>query len=429
MAYSPKKIINAWSMYDWANSAFATTIQAAVFGVFYTSTVRQAGLGEADATAYWGYTNAVALLLVSLSGPLLGAVADYGGHRKRYLGTFAGIGIVATGCFVLIGEGQYLFASIIFIIANFGFACANIFYDAFLPSICPESGMERVSARGYALGYFGGGILLALNAAWISSPSTFGMADVGTAVKASFVSVAVWWFLFSIPIFRVVPDSRAPGRRDGVSLLSGGFARLGHTFRRIRSYRQLLLFLVAFWIYNDGIGTVYKMAAVYGAELGFDMSVLISGLLVAQFIGIPCTFLFGKLGAVFGSKRMILVGLSVYTLISFGGYFMATPLHYFILAGAVGVVQGGTQALSRALYGSMVPANQAAEFFGFFSTSAKFAGIAGPLIFGMVSQSTGNSRFSIVSLVVFFALGAVILSRVDVEEGIRVAEEEEREDL
>ncbi len=421
-----RKITNAWCMYDWANSAFATTIMAAVFPPFYRSLVTSAGMAENTATAYWGYTASIALLIVALFAPVLGAVADYTGGKKRYIAFFAGLGVLCTAAFVYIGTDTWLLASILFIGGNVGFAGANIFYESLLPHIAVRGDIDQVSTRGYALGYVGGGVLLVLNVMWIMKPGWFGMPDTGFALRASFFSVAVWWALFSIPLFRRVPEPPAlRERRPGLNPVRQGFSQLASTFREIRQYRQLLIFLIAFWIYNDGIGTIIKMATAYGSEIGIGMTDLIIALIITQFVGIPFTFLFGSVAKRLGAKRSIYLALGVYTAISVGGYFMTSAFHFYILAFLVGTVQGGSQGLSRSLYGAMVPRHMAAEFFGFFSTSSKFAGIAGPLLFALLSQIAGQSRLSIIALVVFFIVGAVLLSRVDVKEGIRVAREAE----
>ncbi len=417
-----KKIINAWCMYDWANSAFATTIMAAMFPPFYRSMVKAAGLGEANATAYWAYTTSIALLLIALLAPVLGAISDHTGDKKRYIAFFAALGIVGTGLLVFLGDDTYILASILFMMGNLGFAGANIFYESLLPHIAKQDDIDQISTRGYALGYVGGGILLVINVLWYMKPQWFFMPGVGFALRASFFSVAVWWAIFSIPLFRSVPEPPvARIRPKGTNFLRAGFARLAHTFRQSRQYKQLMLFLVAFWIYNDGIGTIIKMATAYGDEIGIGLTDMTIALIITQFVGIPFSFGFGRLARRLGTKRSILLGLGLYVLIAIAGYFMQTATHFYILAFAVGTVQGGTQALSRSLYGAMVPKTQSAEFFGFFSTSSKFAGIAGPLLFGVVSQIAGGSRLSIVSLIVFFVVGGLLLTRVDVEEGIRVA--------
>jgi UMF1 family MFS transporter len=421
-----RKIINSWSMYDWANSAFATTIMAAMFPPFYREMATTAGLSEANATAAWAYTTSIALLIIALLAPVLGAISDHTGGKKWYIAFFAGLGILGTGLFVVLGNDTYILGSIFFILGNVGFAGANIFYESLLPHIAKKDDIDQISTRGYALGYVGGGILLVINVLWYMQPELFFMPDVGFALRASFFSVAVWWAVFSIPLFRNVPEPSVVRTEDKqVNVLSAGFRRLAHTFRQITRYRQLLIFLIAFWSYNDGIGTIIKMATAYGDEIGIGLTDMVIALIITQFVGIPFSFGFGWLARRLGTKRSILLGLLVYTFIAIAGYFMTTATHFYILAFAVGMVQGGTQALSRSLYGVMVPKSQSAEFFGFFSTSSKFAGILGPLLFGIVSQIAGGSRLSIISLIVFFVVGGLILTQVDVEEGVRVARQED----
>ncbi len=422
-----RRAVNAWCLYDWANSAFATTVMAAFFPPFYRALALRAGLADADATAAWGYTTAAALLGAALLGPLLGAVADHTGGKKRWTAGFAALGILATASFALLQPGQWRLATALFILANIGFSGSIVFYEALLPHVAPPGEMDRVSARGYALGYVGGGLLLALNVAWLARPGLFGFADQGGAVRAAFVSVAVWWALFTIPFLRGVPEPpavRLPGEPAGA--LRAGLARLAATARELRRYRQLSLFLVAFWIYNDGIGTIIKMATAYGDEIGIGLADMSGALLLTQFVGVPCSLLFGRLAGRIGARGSILIALGVYVVIAAGGWFMRTPAHFYALAFLVGTVQGGSQALSRSLFGAMTPRHRAAEFFGFFSTSSKLAGIAGPVLFGAVAQATGGSRLAIVSLVAFFLAGGALLTRVDPAEGARVAREAER---
>ena len=421
-----KKSINAWCMYDWANSAFATTIMAAVFPPFYRALVIKAGLPENIATAYWGYTTSIGLLVIALIAPVLGAISDSTGGKKLYVAFFAWMGILSTSAFIFIGTDTWIFASSLFILGNIGFAGANVFYESMLPHIAKKNDIDQISTKGYALGYVGGGILLVINVLWITKPHLFAMPHTGFALRASFFSVAVWWALFSIPFFRHVPEPPFVRKPDSApNPIKEGFARLSSTFSEIRRYRQLLIFLIAFWIYNDGIGTIIKMATAYGDEIGIRMTDMIIALIITQFVGIPFSFLFGMLAKKLGAKRCVLLALGVYCLISIAGFFMQTALHFYILAFMVGMFQGGSQALSRSLYGVMVPKQRSAEFFGFFSTSAKFAGIFGPLIFGLVSQFTGGSRISILSVIIFFIAGGVLLMRVDVDEGIRTAHAEE----
>ncbi len=426
MSRFDRRVINAWCMYDWANSAFATTIMAAVLPTFY-SKVAGANLDPVDASSYWGYTNTIAMLLIALAAPILGAIADHSGAKKRFLSRFALMGIVATALMVLISTGDWLLASILYILGRVGFSGANIFYDSLLPHVAPPDRIDQVSTKGYALGYLGGGLLLVVNLAWIMKPEWFGLPDAEIATRLSFLSVAIWWAVFSIPIFRWVPEPpfvQRPG--ESTNPIRAGFQRLGRTFGEIRRYRELFKYLIAFWLYNDGIGTIITMAVIFGAEIGIGQTDLIGAILAVQFIGIPFSFAFGWLARRLGTKRSILLALGVYTLIAIGGYFMQSALHFWLLAFMVATVQGGSQALSRSLFGRMAPKAKSAEFFGFYDVSSKFAGIIGPALFGVVGQLAGSSRLSIVSLVIFFLVGGALLFMVDEKEGIRLAEEENR---
>ena len=416
-----KQIINAWSMYDWANSAFATTIMAAVLPIYY-SAIAEPSLTPTQTTSFWGYTNSIALIFVALISPILGAIADFRGQKKRYLTYFALLGIAASALMFFLTSGDWLFASILFIVGNIGFAGANVFYDSLLPHIAKKNDIDQVSTRGYALGYLGGGILLAINLAMIMlGPEHL----TGLMTRLSLASVAVWWLVFTIPLWKRVPEPPRHIFKEEIDAnpIAAGFGRLVETFKEVRTYRELFKFLIAFWLYNDGIGTIIKMATIYGKEIGIGQNDLIGALLMVQFVGIPFSFAFGWLAKKLGTKKSIYLSLGVYTLITISAYFMNTAIHFWILGFAVALVQGGSQALSRSLYGRMVPKVQSAAFFSFFSVSGKFAGIFGPLIFALVSQIMGNSRLGIISLIIFFISGALLLTRVDEEEGIRVAQE------
>jgi UMF1 family MFS transporter len=414
----------SWALYDWANSAFATTIMAAVLPIYFRNVAGAGLVGENTASVYWGYTTALALALIAFASPFLGAASDLLGSKKRFMGAFVGLGVTATACLFMVGEGDWLMASIIFILANIGFAGANVFYDSLLAHVVEADKLDRLSAAGYAIGYLGGGLLLVINLAWIMKPEAFGMADAASASRWAMLSVAFWWLIFSIPLFRNVPEP--PMERSGPApslrnVVKGSVSQIFTTLSELRRYRDLALFLLAFLIYNDGIGTIIKMATIYGDEIGIGSSDLIGALVLTQFVGIPFAFAFGGIARRLGNKRGIYIALLGYTLISVLAYFMREPWHFWALALAIATVQGGSQALSRSLFASMVPRQRSSEFFGFFSVSAKFAGIAGPLLFAMVSQAAGSSRLSILSLVVFFVLGMLVLSKVDVEEGQRVA--------
>jgi len=418
-----RRIINAWCLYDWGSSGFSTTIEAAVLPVYFEQVVA-AGLAGNTATVYWGYTNAIALLVAALLAPILGSIADYTGGKKRLLTIFAAIGILATALMFFVDTGGWFLALALFFLGSIGLSGSYVFYDALLPHVARPKDIDFVSSKGYALGYLGGGILLALNILMIQVI----WANRTLGPRLSFLTVAIWWALFTIPLLRQVPEPPAnlAGIGAGVNPVTAGFRRLGQTFHEMRKYRQLFLFLIAFWLYNDGIGTIIKMATIYGSEIGIGMIDLIGALLLTQFVGIPFSLLFGKFSSKIGTKRAIMLGLGWYTLIAIAGYFMSQAWHFWVLAFAVGMVQGGTQALSRSLFGLMVPKARSAEFFGFYDVSSKFAGIAGPALFAVVGQLTGSSRLSIVALIIFFIGGILLLTRVNEQEGIRVAEEENR---
>jgi UMF1 family MFS transporter len=420
-----RKILRSWKMYDWANSGFATTIMAAVLPEFYSS-VAGATLDKTTATSYWGYSNTIAMLIIAIAAPLLGAISDHSGAKKRFLGAFACVGIVATGLLIGIGSGMWIVASILYIFGRVGFGGGNIFYDSLLPHVAGPEEIDRVSAEGYAYGYLGGGILLALNLSMILKPDFFGIPNAAWASRISFLSVALWWAIFCIPIFKHVAEPRAVIAGDeSLNPLKAGYQRLRRTFKDIRRFKELAKFLVAFWLYNDGIGTIIIMAVIFGAEIGIGRTHLIGAILMVQFVGIPFTVLFGRLPKRIGTKKSILLALGVYAIITILGYFMQKPIHFWLLAFLVSMVQGGTQALSRSMYASMAPTSKSAEFFGFYNVSSKFAGIIGPTLFGVVGQLSGTSRISIISIIFFFLAGASILATVNHAQGMKAAIDEE----
>lgn len=419
-----KKVTRSWAMYDWANSAFATTIMAAVMPIFYSDVAGQ-GLDRNISTAYWGYTQSISLVFVVLLSPILGAIADASNSKKQFLKFFTYMGVIASILMFTIGEGQWVWASLLVVIGTLAFSGANVFYDAFLPEIAPEEKQDYVSSQGYAFGYIGGGILLAINLFMISKPELFHL-DSLTATQVSFLSVGVWWFIFSIPMFRNVHEKPAPAITVSVSRkVANGFKSVGKTLREIKKYPELLKFLVAFWFFSDGINTIIKMATIYGREIGIGQDDLIAALLITQFVGIPCTLLFGKVAEKLGSKLTLIITLFIYLFIVLLGYFMTSSLHFYLLAIMVGLVQGGSQALSRSIFGRLVPTQRNAEFFGFFGLSGKFAAIFGPFIFGLMGQLTGSSRAGIASLSLFFIIGIILLFMVNLEKGRIEALEEE----
>ena len=633
-----RRRVNAWAMYDWANSAFFTTILAAVLPTYYSAVAGSTLASSAIATRNWSLSLSLALFISALISPILGTLSDIARNKKVLLAFFTGIGVIGTGLMVLIGTGDWVLASVLIVIARFGAAASNVFYDALLPHVAKPEDQDEVSNQGYALGYLGGGLLLAINVVMINviPDNVFGFPFEYAGIRLSLASVAVWWTVFSIPLLRQVPEPKTANEIGSANVVMGSFKQLGTTLREIRNYGELFKFLIAFLIYNDGIGTIIGVAAIYGAELGFATSELILALLLVQFVGIPFSLIFGRLpdpqakrrkhylayilfnvvallfvagigrfvlpidvtgaspgeyvtqdafvgegvynlseqvepegwviepvdatlldsetdipyfstnlpdtplafpnngqdvtlmyatsrnggvmevkidgelitqidtfsetsrydetetltvetvgtheltltlvaednavlavrdvtvlpakrtsnlGIILGligtvqigallfavlggahlvgglaesltTKRSIMLSLIVYGIIAIWGYFVDSSLDFWLLAWMVGIVQGGSQALSRSLYAALAPASKSGEFFGFFSTMSKFSSITGPLIFAAVISIFGNSRPAVLSLIVLFILGGALLARVDVEAGKRHADEE-----
>lgn len=425
-----KRAITAWTMYDWANSTFATTMMAAVLPIYY-ATLGAPGDSPAMMTSRWGFTTALAALIAAVISPVLGAIADFRGSKKKFLAVFMVLGVVATALLFFPNQpGDWFIASFIFVFANIGFAGSLVYYDALLPHIARADEIDQVSSRGYMMGYIGGGILLAVNLVMIMFlPDWIPGISTGLMTRLSFVTVAIWWFAFSIPLFKRVkePERRIVAGEAGMSAIKVSFQRLGNTFADLKKYRDLSLGLLAFWIYANGIGTIITMATAYGKELQFSDMTLIGTLLMVQFLAAPFAFLFGWLSKKLGIKKSIYLSLSIYTLIAIAGYFLYQEWQFWVLGAAVATVQGGSQALSRSMIGRMMPKSKSAEFYGFFSVFEKFASILGPLIFAVISRIMNESRLSIASLVVFFAIGIIVLSKVNIERGTQVALKEEAE--
>jgi UMF1 family MFS transporter len=417
--------LRAWAMYDWAISGVQTTVMVAVFPIFYIQ-VAGAGAGATAASQWWAIANGVSIAIVAVLSPLLGTIADFAAAKKKLLALATAVGVIACAGMFFIGPGDLGLATALFVLATIGAAAALVFYDSLLPHIANADEVDRVSSSAYAIGYLGGGVLLAVNLAMIQKPEWFGLggASATIAVRLSMVSVAVWWAAFSIPLFRRVsepPRRLEQDERVGENPMRVAVTRLAETFHELRGYKHAFLMLLAFLIYNDGISTVQKMATAYGTELGIGRDSLIAAILIVQFVGIPATFLFGSLASLIGAKRSILAGLVVYLGVSVFAYTMKTAAHFYILAGMVGLVQGGTQALSRSLFATLIPRSKSGEFFGFYSVFSKFAGIFGPILFASVIGATGSSRNAILSVIVFFIIGGTLLMFVNVEEGARRA--------
>jgi len=410
---SDRRSVIAWALYDWGNSAFATTVMAGFFPIFFKQ-YWSAGADPGESTLKLGLANSVASIVVALSAPLLGAIADRAGGKKRFLGSFAALGVVMTAGLYFVAKGDWATAVALYVAATIGFSGSIVFYDSLMLSVASDEDSDRVSALGYGLGYLGGGILFALNVAMTLKPALFGLADAGVAVRVSFLLVAVWWAVFTVPLMLRVPEPRAGGI-GVVGAVRTGAQQLAKTFRRIRTMPAVWMFLFAYWLYIDGVDTIVRMAVDYGLSLGFASSSLIVALLITQFVGFPAAIVFGRVGERIGSKRGILIGIAVYIGVTVLGYFMDSVAEFYALAVIIGLVQGGVQALSRALYGRLIPKDEAAEFFGFYNMLGKFAAILGPALMGWVAWLTGSPRLSILSISVLFVAGGAMLMRVKVE--------------
>jgi UMF1 family MFS transporter len=422
-----RRELRAWALYDVANSAWMTTVMTAVFPLFFVK-VAASGLPENVARSRFAFATSLSVILVGLLGPLLGAIADYRGSKKLFLGAFLALGAAATAAMYFIADGQWGFALATFVVGNVAVTSTLAFYNSLLPSIASADEVDRVSTAGFALGYLGGGLLLALNMAMIGNPQRFGIPDAGVASRLSLLSVAVWWVLFSIPLFRQVPE---PARRLEATESGDDNAvriaarRLAGTFRELRVHKDAGILLLAFLVYNDAVNTIIRMATTYGDEIGISAAHMMAALLMIQLVGVPFAFAFGVLADRIGAKRAIFVALAVYSAVSIYGFTLRTTTQFFVLGFLVATVQGGAQALSRSLFATLIPRHKAGEMFGFFGVFDRFGGSMGTFVFGIMLATTGSSRPAILTLIVFFAIGAWLLTRVDVERGRRVAREAE----
>ena len=419
-----RKAIFGWALYDWANSAFATTVMASFFPIFFKE-YWTVGTDPVVSTAKLGLANAAAGILVALMAPALGAIADRGAAKKKFLLFFAAIGILATSALYLVPRGSWQTAAACYVFAMMGFAGSIIFYDSLLTTVATEAHRDFVSSLGFSMGYLGGGVLFALNVWMTLSPATFGLPDGGEGVKLSFLSVGLWWALFSLPLIFLVREQTATVKKARMAVIREGLGQLRDTVREIRHLKTIFLFLAAYWLYIDGVDTIIVMALDYGLSIGFKAEDLIVALLITQFIGFPSALFFGRLGERIGAKRAILIGIAVYLFISVYGAFIDDKREFFILACIIGIVQGGVQALSRSLYSRIIPADKSAEFFGFYNMLSRFATVAGPILIaltGIAARSMGYagstaSRIGIVSVSILFLAGGCILHFVDEDKG------------
>ena len=401
--------VRAWALYDWANSAFATVVLAGFFPILFQDYWNQTA-APATASLRLGWANGLASLLLILLAPMVGAMADRAGVHKRALLAFALVGALATASLAAVPAGVWWLAAGLFVVATLSFMAANLFYDALLVSVAPRPDWHRVSGLGFALGYLGGGLVYLIGVLAVLHPGWFGLADSASAALASFLLTAMWWLVFSVPLARHVPEPAALAPKE--SALWGGLRQLRGTLRHLRAYRPVWVFLIAYWLYIDGVGTTIRMAVSYGRSLGFAQNDLIVALLITQFVGFPAALAMGRLGERIGARAGILIGLAGYVAICLWGAFIRSPWEFYVIAGLVGLVQGGVQALSRSFYAGLIPAERAGEFFGFYNLLGKFAALLGPPLFGLFGVWFGDVRYSMLALILLFASGGLVLMRV-----------------
>ena len=434
MIKNNQKAVWGWALYDWANSAFATTVMAGFFPVFF-KVFWSHGANVNVSTARLGLGNALASLIVALMAPILGAAADKSDTRKKFLILFAYLGVLMTASLFLVGKGQWVLAVFCYCLGAIGFSGANIFYDALLPSVTGRDRIHYVSSLGFSMGYLGGGLLFLFNVLITLNPSWVGLPNESAAIRWSFLSVALWWGGFTVFTILWVPKGQAaePAGRF-VDMVKDGFGQVLVTLGRIRRLKMVFLFLLAYWLYIDGVDTIIRMAVDYGMSLGFATNDLIVALLIVQFVGFPAALVFGKLGQKWGARKAIFLAIGIYILVTIYGTLMSQQIDFYILAVVIGLVQGGIQALSRSYYAGLIPLGQEAEFYGFYNMLGKFAAIIGPFLMGIVGLIARRllmppsptpeqviaigrlaSRFSIGSVLILFILGALLLYFVDEE--------------
>ena len=415
-----KRAVWSWAFYDWANSAYSTTVMAGFFPLFFKEYWADPH-NPSQSTFYLGMANSIASMVVAALAPLLGSVADQGSAKKKFLTFFAFLGVIMTGGLWMVAQGDWQMAVLFYVIATIGFASGNVFYDALLPGLASEERVDAVSSLGFGIGYLGGGLLFLVNVFMYLKPELFGIPDGPTAIKLSFLSVAVWWAVFTIPLILFVPEPKNYENIDFNNAIRMGWVQLVQTFKEIRNMKVVGTFLLAYWFYIDGVDTIIRMAVDYGMSLNFPGESLIIALLIVQFVAFPAALIYGWLASKIGAKTGIMVGITAYSFITLLGYFMTEAWHFYVLAILIGLFMGGIQALSRSLYTRIIPPDKSAEFFGFYNMLGKFAAIIGPALMGTIALVTGSARLSILSILLLFILGAFFLNKVDIKEGKRLA--------
>ncbi|HSJ36726.1 MAG TPA: MFS transporter [Planococcus sp. (in: firmicutes)] len=401
----------SWAFYDWGNSAYSIIITTAVFPLYYKASATDAGVSLSDSTAYLGYTIAIFTFILAMLGPILGTLADYEGYKKKFFTAFFLLGTVSTAMLAFVPSDNWLLMLACYVFAALGATGANLFYDAFIVDVTTENRMNSVSAFGYGLGYIGSTIPFAIAIAIIMlAQNEIIPLSVTNASRAAFLLTAIWWIVFSIPMFKHVHQRYFIKREPNP--VAQSFKRLGKTLKEIRQYRAIVLFLIAYFFYIDGVGTIISMSTAYGTDLGLTSTSLLIVLFATQVVAAPFAILYGRLADRFTGKKMLYVGICVYIVVCIYAMFMETIFDFWVLAMLVASSQGGIQALSRSYFGQLVPKENSNEFFGFYNVFGKFAAITGPVMVAVTTQLTGDSRFGVFSLVILFIIGLIILSRV-----------------
>ena len=399
----------SWALYDWANSAFATTVMAGFFPIFFKS-YWASDLSDAESTFAIGSVNSLVGLLIAFSAPVLGAFADAGDSKKKFLFSFAFLGIIATGYLFFIPESSWKLAVIFYGLGVIGFSGGNIFYDSLLVAVSKEKERNRASALGFSLGYLGGGILFLINVIMFLYPNQFGLENQIEAVLWSFVSVAVWWLIFSLPLYLNVKEPiQNPNKKQINTIIADAFRNLSNTARSVKKFKSAVIFLLAYFLYMDGVDTIIRMATSYGSDIGLSATSMIQALLLTQFIGFPATLVFGHYADKFGYKYSLSFAIIVYILVVLFSAQMDTALEFYLVASVVGLVQGGVQAISRSFFSTLIPENKAAEFFGFYNFIGKSSVFLGPFMVSGIALITGSPSYGILSLLILFIPGLILL--------------------
>ena len=414
MEHTSKKLTKSawsWALYDWANSAFATTIMAGFFPIFFKS-YWASDLSDVESTFAIGSVNSIVGLLIAFSAPVLGALADAGNSKRKFLFSFAFLGILTTGYLFFIPDSSWKLALIFYGLGVIGFSGGNIFYDSLLVSVSKEKERNKTSALGFSLGYLGGGLLFLINVLMFLSPNSFGLETQIDAVLWSFMSVAVWWFIFSFPIYLNVKEPTESNSKKLFNVISEAFSNLLDTARSIKEYKSAVVFLLAYFLYMDGVDTIIRMATSYGTDIGLSATSMIQALLLTQFIGFPATLVFGYYADKYGYKYSLSFAIVIYIFVVLFSSQMDTAAEFYIVASVVGLVQGGVQAISRSFFSTLIPQHKAAEFFGFYNFIGKSSVFIGPFMVSGIALLFESPSMGILSLLILFIPGLILLWKV-----------------